>query len=169
MIDTGIWRNIGQRLWAVREHVAGAHADAAPQNKSSRPVAYGDLCAARLPGGIEALGVVRPDVVVLDPDTLAVAHDTDLAVVMDVAVAHHAAVATSIPEPLLRRTSQSSMCQPTPSRAWTAPFCATLAYFSTITLLIRTSLAKLSNAKNPTVSSTLRPAGSSATTIRPRA
>ena len=23
MIDTGIWRNIGQRLWAVREHVAG--------------------------------------------------------------------------------------------------------------------------------------------------
>lgn len=23
MIDTGIWRNIGQRLWSVREHVAG--------------------------------------------------------------------------------------------------------------------------------------------------
>ena len=23
MIDTGIWRNIGERLWAVREHVAG--------------------------------------------------------------------------------------------------------------------------------------------------
>ena len=23
MIDTGIWRNIGQRLWAVRDHVAG--------------------------------------------------------------------------------------------------------------------------------------------------
>jgi len=23
MIDTGVWRNIGQRLWAVREHVAG--------------------------------------------------------------------------------------------------------------------------------------------------
>ncbi len=23
MIDTGIWRNIGQRLWAVREHVVG--------------------------------------------------------------------------------------------------------------------------------------------------
>jgi glucose-1-phosphate cytidylyltransferase len=23
MVDTGIWRNIGQRLWAVREHVAG--------------------------------------------------------------------------------------------------------------------------------------------------
>ena len=23
MIDTGIWRNIGQRLWAVREHVEG--------------------------------------------------------------------------------------------------------------------------------------------------
>ena len=23
MIDTGIWRNIGERLWAVRDHVAG--------------------------------------------------------------------------------------------------------------------------------------------------
>src|SRR4029453_4796541 len=23
MIDTGIWRNIGQRLWGVRQHVAG--------------------------------------------------------------------------------------------------------------------------------------------------
>jgi glucose-1-phosphate cytidylyltransferase len=23
MIDSGIWRNIGQRLWAVREHLAG--------------------------------------------------------------------------------------------------------------------------------------------------
>ena len=23
MIDTGLWRNIGQRLWAVREHVEG--------------------------------------------------------------------------------------------------------------------------------------------------
>ena len=23
LIDTGIWRNIGERLWAVREHVQG--------------------------------------------------------------------------------------------------------------------------------------------------
>jgi len=26
MIDTGIWRNIGERLWAVREHVMGEEA-----------------------------------------------------------------------------------------------------------------------------------------------
>jgi hypothetical protein len=41
---------------------------------------------------------------------------------------------TLIPAPLFRRTSQFSTDHLAPSRAWIAPFCAALAYFSTLTL-----------------------------------
>ena len=46
MIDTGIWRNIGERLWAVREHVLGEEMFLAN---------YSDgLCDVHLPSVIEA-------------------------------------------------------------------------------------------------------------------
>src|SRR5260370_32718603 len=52
------------------------------------PVTFRDLGSASLPGGIEAINVVRPNAVVFDADILAVAFDADLAVVMNVGVGH---------------------------------------------------------------------------------
>src|SRR5712692_8894607 len=52
------------------------------------PVTFRDLRSAGLPSGIEAINVVRPNAVVFDADILTVAFDADLAVMMNVAVAH---------------------------------------------------------------------------------
>src|SRR3979490_3193964 len=58
-------------------------------------VTFRDLDSAGLPVGIEAIDVVRPNAAVLNADILAVAFDADLAVVVNVAVAH----ATAAPAP----------------------------------------------------------------------
>jgi glucose-1-phosphate cytidylyltransferase len=51
MIDTGVWRNIGERLWAVREHVADEEMFLAN---------YSDgLCDVKLPAMIEAFRTSR--------------------------------------------------------------------------------------------------------------
>jgi len=47
-----------------------------------------DLGASGLPTRIEAIDIVRPDPVALDPDIIAVAFDADLAIMMNVAVMH---------------------------------------------------------------------------------
>src|SRR5258708_34085893 len=52
------------------------------------PVTFRDLGSASLPGGIEAINVVRPNALVFDADIFAVAFDGDLAVVMNVGVGH---------------------------------------------------------------------------------
>src|SRR5262245_51319606 len=52
------------------------------------PVTLGDLDAAGLPVGIEAMDVVRPNAAILNKDILAVASDADLAIVVNVAVTH---------------------------------------------------------------------------------
>src|SRR5262249_42019535 len=52
------------------------------------PVTFRDLDSTGLPGGIEAIDVVRPNAAILDADFLAVAADSELAIVVNVAVTH---------------------------------------------------------------------------------
>src|ERR1700755_2603942 len=51
-------------------------------------VTFRDLDSTGLPAWIEAIDIVRPDVVALDADVIAVASDTKLAIVVNVAVTH---------------------------------------------------------------------------------
>ena len=88
--------------------------------------------------------------------------DADLAVVMNIAVAHATAGPDADPCPTVPAHLAVLDRPSVPSVVWIAPFCATLAYFSTVRLLISTSAAVLSNAKAATVASTLRLLGSSA-------
>ena len=55
------------------------------------PVTFCDLDSSGLPSGIEAVNVVLPNAVALDADVSTIALDADLAIVMNVAVAHAAA------------------------------------------------------------------------------
>jgi glucose-1-phosphate cytidylyltransferase len=45
LIDTGIWRNIGERLWAVREHVQGEEMFLANYSDGLTDVDLGDMIA----------------------------------------------------------------------------------------------------------------------------
>src|SRR5215211_2238456 len=60
-------------------------------------ITYRDLDSARFPRGIEAMDVVRPNMAVLDADIPAVALDADLAVVVNIAVAHATAASDADP------------------------------------------------------------------------
>lgn len=61
MIDTGIWRNIGERLWAVREHVAGEEMFYANYSDGLCDVDLTDMTAAfRSSGKIACFIAVRP-------------------------------------------------------------------------------------------------------------
>src|SRR5262245_64068611 len=51
-------------------------------------VAFCDLDSTGLAAWIEAKDIIRPDAVALDADVIAVASDTELAIVVNVAVAH---------------------------------------------------------------------------------
>jgi glucose-1-phosphate cytidylyltransferase len=61
MIDTGIWRNIGQRLWAVREHVAGEEMFLANYSDGLCDVNLDEMIAAfKASGKIGCFLAVRP-------------------------------------------------------------------------------------------------------------
>jgi glucose-1-phosphate cytidylyltransferase len=61
MIDTGIWRNIGQRLLAVREHVAGEEMFLANYSDGLSDVNLDEMIAAfRVSGKIGCFLAVRP-------------------------------------------------------------------------------------------------------------
>lgn len=61
MIDTGIWRNIGQRLWAVREHVAGEEMFLANYSDGLCDVNLDEMTEAfRASGKIACFLAVRP-------------------------------------------------------------------------------------------------------------
>jgi len=61
MIDTGIWRNIGQRLWAVREHVAGEEMFLANYSDGLCDVNLDEMIAAfKASGKIACFLAVRP-------------------------------------------------------------------------------------------------------------
>jgi glucose-1-phosphate cytidylyltransferase len=61
MIDTGIWRNIGERLWAVREHVAGEEMFYANSSDCLCDVNLDEMTAAfRASGKTACFIAVRP-------------------------------------------------------------------------------------------------------------
>ena len=61
MIDTGIWRNIGERLWAVREHVAGEEMFLANYSDGLSDVNLQEMIEAfRASGKIACFLAVRP-------------------------------------------------------------------------------------------------------------
>jgi len=61
MIDTGIWRNIGERLWAVRKHVAGEEMFLANYSDGLADINLnGMIKAFRESGKIACLTAVRP-------------------------------------------------------------------------------------------------------------
>jgi glucose-1-phosphate cytidylyltransferase len=61
MIDTGIWRNIGERPWGVREHVAGEEMFYANYSDGLCDVDLTDMTAAfRSSGKIACFIAVRP-------------------------------------------------------------------------------------------------------------
>jgi glucose-1-phosphate cytidylyltransferase len=61
MIDTGIWRNIGERLWAVREHVAGEDMFLANYSDGLSDVNLAEMIEAfRASGKIACFTAVRP-------------------------------------------------------------------------------------------------------------
>ena len=61
MIDTGIWRNIGQRLWAVREQVAGEEMFFANYSDGLCDVNLNEMTAVfRASGKIGCFLAVRP-------------------------------------------------------------------------------------------------------------
>lgn len=61
MIDTGIWPNIGQRLWAVREHVAGEEMFLANYSDGLCDVNLDEMIAAfRASGKVACFLAVRP-------------------------------------------------------------------------------------------------------------
>lgn len=61
MIDTGIWRNIGQRLWAVRDYVAGEEMFLANYSDGLSDVNLTDMIEAfRVSGKVACFTAVRP-------------------------------------------------------------------------------------------------------------
>ncbi len=61
LIDTGTWRNIGQRLWAVREHVRGEEYFLANYSDGLTNVDLDDMIARfKASGKIAAFLAVRP-------------------------------------------------------------------------------------------------------------
>lgn len=61
LIDTGIWRNIGERLWAVREHVKGERMFLANYSDGLTDVDLGDMVARfEASGKIACFLAVRP-------------------------------------------------------------------------------------------------------------
>ncbi|MGN6309980.1 MAG: glucose-1-phosphate cytidylyltransferase [Xanthobacteraceae bacterium] len=61
MIDTGIWRNIGQRLWAVRDHVVGEEMFLANYSDGLSDVNLTEMIETfRISGKVACFTAVRP-------------------------------------------------------------------------------------------------------------
>src|SRR5262245_66410245 len=66
------------------------------------PIAEGEFRATSLPKKIETVNVIRPDLVLLDQNISTIPGDADLAVVMNITVAHPAAASDADPCPTIQ-------------------------------------------------------------------